>query len=255
MRGGGRRGPLSSTEGTPGRTGPTRVSVVVPMFNEEEGIPRLLDKLDAVGEELGDYALRIILVDDGSTDGTWDLLESASSDRDDTVLIRHQENRGIAAAIMTGIRAAKTEIVCSIDADCSYDPQDIEKMVPLLDGAAMVTASPYHPDGRVVAVPWWRLFLSRNLSRLYSLVLRKKLYTYTSCFRAYRRSVVADMHLDHGDFLGIAELAIRLIRSGEQVVEFPAVLGTRTLGQSKMKILRTVRRQTGLLAAVVRKRI
>ncbi len=223
------------------------------MFNEEEGIPGLLEKLGTVREQLRDYALQFILVDDGSTDGTWDLLESAASDRD--TLLRHQENRGIAAAIMTGIRAADTEIVCSIDADCSYDPVDIEKMVPLLDGAAMVTASPYHPDGRVVAVPWWRLFLSRNLSRLYSLVLRKKLYTYTSCFRAYRRSKVADMHLDHGDFLGIAELAIRLIRSGEQVVEFPAVLGTRTMGHSKMKILRTVRRQLGLLAAVVRKRV
>ena len=225
------------------------------MFNEEEGVAHLMDKLDAVRGNLRDYAMHTILVDDGSTDGTWALLESASADRSDTKLLRHQDNRGIAAAIMTGIRAAETEIVCSIDADCSYDPQVIEEMVPLLEGAVMVTASPYHPDGRAVDVSGWRLFLSRNLSRLYSLVLKNKLYTYTSCFRAYRRSKVMDVSLDHDDFLGIAELTIRLIRSGERVVEFPTVLGTRTLGQSKMKTLRTVRGHLGLLAAAVRKRL
>ena len=167
-------------------------------------------------------------------------------------MIRHEENRGVAAAIMTGIRAAESEVVCSMDSDCSYDPRDLKTMVPLLEGAAMVTASPYHPDGQVVDVPAWRLFLSRNLSRLYSLVLGKKLYTYTSCFRVYRRSMVVDLDLENGDFLGIAELAIRLIGSGQRVVEYPTVLGTRKFGASKMKTLRTIRGHLRLLRAAYR---
>lgn len=248
MSGRGRRGPLSPPADTP-------VTVVVPLCNEEQGIALLLERLHAARTSLAGYAVRTIFVDDGSTDRTAELLESACTDRDDAVLLRHRENRGVAEAIMTGIRAAGTEIVCSIDADCSYDPADIESMVPLLEDAAMVTASPYHPDGRVEGVPWWRLFLSRNLSRLYSLTLGEKLYTWTSCFRVYRRSAVADLPLHHGDFRGIAELAIRLIRSGQRIVEFPAVLGTRAFGTSKMRVLRTARGHLGLLAKAVRARL
>jgi len=225
------------------------------MFNEEQGVSHLLETLHRVRNDLRDiYALQSILVDDGSTDGTWDLLQSACAVRGDVQLIRHDKNRGVAAAIMTGIRAAESEIVCSMDSDCSYDPQDLKEMVPLLEGAAMVTASPYHPDGHVVNVPAWRLFLSRNLSRLYSLVLGQKLYTYTSCFRVYRRSMVANLDLEYGDFLGIAELAIRLIGSGQQVVEYPAVLGTRKFGASKMKTLSTIRGHLRLLRATYRVR-
>ena len=79
--------------------------------------------------------------------------------------IRHPENRGVAAAIMTGIRNAPTEIVCSIDCDCSYDPSTLARMIPLLQNADMVTASPYHPQGSVRNVPGWRLVLSKTLSR------------------------------------------------------------------------------------------
>jgi glycosyltransferase involved in cell wall biosynthesis len=218
------------------------------MFNEEQGVSHLLETLHRLRNDLRDiYALRCILVDDGSTDGTWGLLQSAWDGREDVQLIRHEKNRGISAAIMTGIRAAESEIVCSMDSDCSYDPQDLKNMVPLLEGAAMVTASPYHPDGRVVNVPAWRLFLSRNLSRLYSLILRNKLYTYTSCFRVYRRSVVANLELENSDFLGIAELVIQLIRAGQRVVEYPAVLGTRKFGASKMKTMKTIRGHLRLL--------
>ena len=109
----------------------------------------------------------------------------------DAVRIRHETNRGVAASILTGLRHAGTEIVCSIDCDCSYDPHELANMIPLLrDDVALVTASPYHPKGRVHNVPAWRLVLSKSLSRMYRIVLRQPLHTYTSCFRVYRRSAV-----------------------------------------------------------------
>src|SRR5512143_2508186 len=92
--------------------------------------------------------------------------------RADCLTIRHTENRGVADAILTGLVAAPTELVCSIDADCTYDPQQLESILPpLVDGAALVTASPYHPEGRVRNVPEWRLVLSRTLSHIYRRVL------------------------------------------------------------------------------------
>ena len=112
-------------------------------------------------------------------------------------------------------------------------------MLPLLaDGVAMVVASPYHPLGKVNHVPPWRLKLSKAASGLYRLVLKQKLHTYTSCFRVYRRSLVANVPLRSTGFVGIAELVCELDRRGLKVVECPATLDIRTTGQSKMRVLR-----------------
>ncbi|HKB40211.1 MAG TPA: glycosyltransferase, partial [Gemmataceae bacterium] len=131
--------------------------------------------------------------------------------------------------------------VCSIDCDCTYDPHEAAKMVPLLtEGVDVVTASPYHPDGQVRNVPCWRLFLSKLSSFLYRRVLRQKLYTYTSCFRLYRRSAVVGLNVRETGFLGVAEILGKLDLKGSRIVEFPAVLEVRMLGRSKMKTLRTI---------------
>jgi hypothetical protein len=142
---------------------------------------------------------------------------------------------------LTGLEAAETDVVCSIDCDCTYDPHQLEQLIPLLDNDVdMVTASPYHKDGVVRNVPRWRLFLSRSLSRLYRVVLNHRLATYTSCFRVYRRSALEGFVLREGGFLGVAEMIGRLDLGGGRIVECPAVLEVRLLGHSKMKTMRTI---------------
>jgi polysaccharide deacetylase family protein (PEP-CTERM system associated) len=220
----------------------TPVTIVVPCFNEEASLRYLANTLRSVEAKLGDrYDLRFAFVDDASGDGTPALLESLFGGRPNCTVIRHDRNRGVAAAILTGIRSAQTEIVCSMDCDCTYDPHELALMIPMLsDGVDMVTASPYHPQGAVRNVPGWRLALSRGASFLYRRVLSQPLHTYTSCFRVYRRDAVASMELQEGGFLGVAELLGRLILDGRKVVEFPAVLEVRLLGHSKMKAARAV---------------
>jgi hypothetical protein len=170
--------------------------------------------------------------------------------------VRHEHNRGVAAAILTGIRGAQTEIVCSIDADCTYDPHQLEALLQRLgEDVAMVTASPYHPEGRVVNVSPLRLLLSRGLSGLYRLGLGEELHTFTSCFRAYRRSAVAGLELEHGGFLGVAELLGRLSLAGGRIRECPAVLEARVLGRSKMRIPRTALGHLVLLGRLTRARL
>ncbi|HEX6107009.1 MAG TPA: DUF3473 domain-containing protein [Gemmatimonadales bacterium] len=226
------------------------VTVVIPCYNEENSLPTLARALDLLEPELAPrYALRYVFVDDGSSDATWPLLQQLFGGRPGCELVRHPANRGLAAAIQTGIRAAATEIVCSIDCDCTYDPQELGRMLPLLvEGVDLVTASPYHPLGSVRNVPRWRLLLSRGASGLYGLVLRQKLSTYTSCFRVYRREAVVDITLREPGFLGIAELVGEMDLHGRGVVEHPATLEVRLLGRSKMKIARTVVGHLGLLA-------
>jgi polysaccharide deacetylase family protein (PEP-CTERM system associated) len=248
-------GALSPQDGA--RPRPTPVTLVVPCFNEEQSLrylERTLESLQATYRAL--YSFGFIFVDDCSTDGTWDLLGELFGERQDCTLLRHARNQGVAAAIQTGLRQARTDIVCSIDCDCTYDPHELGRMIPLLgDGVDVVTASPYHPDGHVRNVPAWRLLLSKTLSRMYRVVLRQKLFTYTSCFRVYRRETVASFEVRRPGFLGVAELITHLDGAGRRIVEHPTTLEVRVLGHSKMRVLRTAIGHAGLLVEALHGRL
>jgi polysaccharide deacetylase family protein (PEP-CTERM system associated) len=246
----------SAVAPTPAAVPHTPVSVVIPCYNEELILPYLANTLTSVREQLPQYDLTFIFVDDKSTDGTWAALNRIFGDQAYCRLVRHADNRGVAAGILTGIHNASTEIVCSMDCDCTYDPHELAKMIPLLaDGVDMVTASPYHPQGAVRNVPEWRLALSKTLSRCYRVVLHQRLATYTSCFRVYRRSAMMGMSLRHEGFLGVAEMLGRLDLKGKKIAEYPATLEVRMIGRSKMKIVRTIAGHIGLLARFVVMRV
>jgi hypothetical protein len=218
------------------------VSIVVPCFNEEPGLGYLANALAELDQGFGRrHPLSFVLVDDGSSDGTWAEMNRLFGADPRFKLVRHPRNRGIGAAILTGISAAPTDIVAVIDSDCSYDPSRLEEMVPLLEpDVALVTASPYHVEGGVEGVPEWRLFLSRGASRLYRTVLRNKLATYTSCFRVCRKSAVSSLPLRHDGYIGVVEMLARLDLAGWRIVEHPVVLEARLLGQSKLRLVRVI---------------
>lgn len=219
------------------------VSVVIPCFNEEPTLPYLANSLQSLEADLasGGYAPNFIFVDDNSSDNTFGKLRELFGAKSNVKILRHETNRGVAAGIATGIKNAETEIVCSMDCDCTYDPHELVNMIPLLtENVDLVTASPYHASGGVRNVPGWRLFLSKGASFLYRRVLHSKLDTYTSCFRVYRRASVADLPVEEKGFLGVAEMLGRLDLSGGKIVEHPAVLEVRLFGFSKMKTARTV---------------
>jgi polysaccharide deacetylase family protein (PEP-CTERM system associated) len=235
--------------------GAAPVSLVIPLYNEEETVVYLRRTLESLRKQsLGRFDWQVVLVDDASRDNTLRELERHFADWPEALILRQDQNRGVAAAILKGLRSAKNEIVCSIDCDCSYDPAELLQMIPKLDGKDMVTASPYHPDGSVFRVPAWRLFLSHNLSRMYSVLLGDRLYTYTSCVRVYKKSAVAPIEVDNGGFLGVAELLVRLRLAGGRIVEHPAQLESRLLGVSKMKTVRTIRAHLGLLTRLALRR-
>jgi hypothetical protein len=121
----------------------------------------------------------------------------------------------------------------------------------LTPGVDLVTGSPYHPLGKVRDVPRWRLTLSKVASSLYRRVLRNKLYTYTSCFRVYRRSAILNLDLKQNGFLGIAELIVKLDLQGSVIVECPASLEGRVSGTSKMKIIRVIAGHLCLLSQLL----
>jgi dolichol-phosphate mannosyltransferase len=233
------------------------VSVIVPLFNEREcvdSLVRTLSQLETL--HAASYDCEFLLVNDGSTDDTAPLLRAAILGRANYRVIDHGANRGIAAAIQTGLQYAQHEIAASIDCDGSYDLALIAEMIPRLEsGVDLVTASPYHPLGRVENVPPWRLRLSRSASRLYAIACGQPLACYTSCFRVYRRSAVADLSLENAGFVGVAELLCKVAARGGRVVEHPAVLRSRVAGQSKMRIMRTASSHLRLLGRLLVRRI
>jgi polysaccharide deacetylase family protein (PEP-CTERM system associated) len=218
------------------------VTIVVPFFNEQAILPYFFNTLENLEGELSrTYKLKFVFVDDGSSDRTWQLLKQRFGNRPDCLLFQHKKNMGVAAAILDGIRHASTEIVCSIDSDCTYDPMQLKLLIPeLTEDVDLVTGSPYHPKGEVVNVPAWRLSLSKGASFLYRRVLRQKLHTYTSCFRVYRKSALRDIEVQQPGFLGVAEMIGRLDLQGRIVRECPVKLEARLLGRSKMRILGTI---------------
>ncbi len=248
---------------------PTEVTVVIPCYNEEDTLPYLARTLERVEFELmaphpqassstphRPIKPTFLFVDDRSRDNTWEVMQAVFGEKSNCKLVRHEVNQGVSAAILTGIRHADTDIVCSMDCDCSYDPVELKRMIPLLtDGVDLVTASPYHPEGHVRNVPGWRLLLSKGLSNIYRWVLPVRLHTWTSCFRIYRKSAIEGLDLREHGFLGTAELVGELALGGSKIVEHPATLEVRIFGESKMKTWRTIRGHLGLIARFIKQRI
>jgi len=233
-------------------TPPERLSatIIVPCYNEEPGLHHLQERLDSLMNRYGSiYEFSLVIIDDGSTDNTWALLQSLFGGRAFCRLIRFDSNRGISAALAHGSSVATTDIICTMDSDCTYDPELFIEMIPLLQGdVCMVTASPYHHDGGTRHVTPMRLLLSRGLSILYQLVLYQNLATYTSCFRVYHRSALLSVEVHHQGFVGIAEIAARLDHAGFRIAEHPAILESRRSGVSKMRTVETILGHLGLLA-------
>ncbi len=130
-----------------------------------------------------------------------------------------------------------------MDSDCTYDPVEIPELIAGLAEADVVLGSPYNPTGATSDVPPHRLVLSKTLSNIYRFVLKRPdLYTFTSIFRAYRKQAALAATSTATDYLALAEMLVSLIDAGYEIVEYPTVLNVRANGESKLRIVRMVRR-------------
>lgn len=210
----------------------------------------LSDALLSLSRELSmQYQVTFLFVDDGSTDSTYKLLQELQCSLGNTQVLRHERNLNLGAALTTAIKnLPPCDYVCYLDSDCTYDPRIAKRLLEKLEsGYDLVTASPYHPEGKVVGVPGWRLFLSRGLSLIYRLITGVPLHTFTAMVRAQRSEFSLPTLSQRSDFTFVTEVLLNSFSLGLRVGEIPAVLETRKFGVSKMRTLRTIGRHIGLI--------
>lgn len=233
------------------------LSLVIPCFNESDGVDQMRTQLHAVRNDLGSYGeYEIVLIDDGSTDDTYSKLTHAFADWPNVRVLQHDRNRGLGAALRTGFAQSTGEVVVVTDSDGTYPfttiPEMLKYLTPDVD---LVTSSAYHPQGGVENVPAYRILFSKSASLIYRVLVSWNVHTYTAMYRAYRRHVIESIPTKTEGYLVMAEILVNAIRAGYKVAEYPAVLRVRAYGQSKAKVWRITRQHLRFQAGILRDRI
>lgn len=204
------------------------VDVLIPAHDEAPHLEAHLAEMRAAfaGSPL---RWRLIVVDDGSSDGTAAAAERFAARDGATRLLRHPRNRGLGAALRTGFAAADGDVVVTLDADLSYAPEVAPRLVErlLAGGADLVVASPYRPGGSAAGVPWLRLALSRAANRLLGLSLAGRLSAPTCLARAYSRRAVRELSFATDGTDALLEIVAVALARGFTLDEIPARLEWR----------------------------
>ncbi|MGH7556360.1 MAG: glycosyltransferase family 2 protein [Gemmatimonadota bacterium] len=232
------------------------ITIVLPAYNEAAGLVDLLDRIASRVEREHE----ILLVDDGSTDGTAEIAKHAG-ERQPIRVISHDVNQGYGRALRTGLLAAYDQggTTVTLDADDTHDPALIEDLVARIEGGSdLVIASRYQPGAAEVGVPSYRRVLSRGASVLFRAAIGiEGLHDYTSGFRAYRGSLLAGLIRVHGrenfvqdaGFASGFELLLKSAALGARIDEVPLVLRyDRKRGPSKLSVARTLPRYARVAA-------
>ncbi len=207
-----------------------KLSVIVPVFNEVKTILEVIHRVRATG-----LPIELIVVDDGSDDGTRELLAQQATTGDLHVLL-HEHNRGKGAALRTGFAHATGNAVVIQDADLEYDPEDLHALVrPILDDQAdVVYGTRFDHQNRPVS-PIWHSIGNQWITRLANLRTGLKLSDVETCYKMIRRELIQKIapNLKEDRFGIEIELTIKLVRENARFAEIPIGYSRRGFHEGK----------------------
>ncbi|EKQ68431.1 glycosyl transferase [Leptolyngbyaceae cyanobacterium JSC-12] len=210
------------------------LSIVVPIHNEYENLPRLLDAISSVLKD-ANYSYEILCVDDGSTDGSTELLKELAKQRDDLRSIILRRNYGQTAAMAAGFRFAQGDVIITMDGDLQNDPADIPMLIDKLnEGYDLVSGWRKHRQDATIT----RKVPSKIANWLIGQVTGVKVHDYGCSLKVYRSELVADMNL-YGELHRFLP-ALAFIE-GARITEVPVRHHPRQFGKSKYGLDRTFR--------------
>ncbi|MBM4338170.1 MAG: glycosyltransferase family 2 protein [Deltaproteobacteria bacterium] len=203
------------------------ISVVVPVYNEEENLPVLVPKLVLVLNRL-DLSYEMIFVDDGSSDGSRKILKEMTSRYPSLRIIGLKKNRGLSTALLAGMREVRGDIIVTLDSDLQNDPEDIPKLLNYLDRYDMATGWRQKRDD-----PWLRRISSRIANAIHNRLSGEKIYDSACTLRAFKRECIQGIPI----FNGMHRFLSTLVKmNGYRIIEVPVLHHPRKFGKAKYNI-------------------
>ena len=215
--------------------------LILPTYNEAENIEPILAAAGAVLDRAARGGFRVLVVDDGSPDGTGEIAEQMAAEHEWLQVLHRTEKGGIGPAYLAGFGHALDAgagYVMEMDSDFSHNPADLARLLQAIySGADLALGSRYVPGGGVEDWSLLRRFVSEGGSTYARWVLGLSVRDLTGGFKCFRREVLEAIHFDSVRSRGYAfqvELTYRAVRAGFRVVEVPIIFRDRERGQSKM---------------------
>src|SRR5512133_1475406 len=204
------------------------LSVVIPVYNEVENICEILKRVKSLK-----LANEIIVVDDGSTDGTRALLTEQDG-KENVRVILHEHNQGKGAAVMTGLRASQGELLLIQDADLEYDPRDYPELVkPINEGLADVVYGSRFLGGPRRVAPFWHMLANKLLTVMTNILYDTILTDMETGYKVFRRGVIDGMQIHAKRFDFEPEFTAKILKRRYRIFEVPITFNPRDYSQGK----------------------
>ncbi len=209
-----------------------KLSVVIPVYNEMETLAQIIDTVQSVQTGL---SMEIIVVDDGSTDGTRAVLESQKQKHSNVVTAYHGKNSGKGSALRTGFKMVSGDIVLVQDADLEYDPQEYMKLLkPILDGHAdVVFGSRFQGGGPHRVVFFWHYLGNRVLTTLSNMMTNLNLTDMEVGYKVFRRKVLDTIMICENRFGFEPEITAKVAKGRWRIYEVPVSYYGRDYSEGK----------------------
>ncbi len=195
-----------------------KLSVLVPVFNEVETVAEILRRVRAVDTGL---ELEIVVVDDGSTDGTREILHQQASIKD-TQIIYHETNQGKGASVCTALQHATGDILLVQDADLEYDPREYPDLLrPILEGRAQVVYGSRFRGGPHKAMFFWHMLGNKFLTLITNILYDTILSDMETCYKVFTREVADKLQLKSPRWGFDPEITTQILKMGYRIYEVP----------------------------------